>query len=265
MDLEMQQFLFDLQGYLVIEDVLSAAEVGVLKDAIAAQDPELSEGLSRFGAASGSTATASGFLDWGQPFCDLLDHEAILPILRFRLGDCFRLERIYGLHAYAGAPGYPLHADYGVNAPNADSDAAEYFPHRDNRVLNGFVVVAWSLAEAGPQQGGFCCIPGSHKSNFKVPESVMEARERASCVIMPPAPAGSVTLFSEALMHGTVPWTAEQERWTLLFKYCVSHLTWSNRRVRAPGNVELSKRQQLLFHEPGDPHRFFPSLFEGTE
>ena len=147
-------------------------------------------------------------------------------------------------------------------ATAAESEPGEYFPHRDHRILNGFVVVAWSLADAGAEHGGFCCIPGSHKSSFKLPQSVMDDPHSASCVIRPLTPQGSVVLFSEALMHGTSPWMAEHARLSLLYKYCVSNLTWSNQRVRPPENMELSKRQTQLFHEPGDPHRYFPSLFE---
>jgi hypothetical protein len=29
--------------------------------------------------------------------------------------------------------------------------------------------------------------------------------------------------------------------------------------------VELTARQQILLREPADPHRHFPSLFEGSE
>ena len=41
-DLELQQYLFDLQGYLVIHDVLGAAEVAVLNRLIDAVRPERS-------------------------------------------------------------------------------------------------------------------------------------------------------------------------------------------------------------------------------
>jgi len=261
-DLETQQFLFDLQGYLVIEGVLSGTEVAALVEGIAAQQLDLPAGVARFGGAAGNAGDVPGFLAWGDPFCTLLDHEAIMPVLRCRLGDCFRLERVYGLHAAAGSRGHSLHADYGANAPHAEARSGDFFPHRDHLSLNGFVVVAWSLADAGPGLGGFSCIPGSHKSNFKVPQAILDDPSNASCVVVPPVPAGSVILFSEALVHATAPWCAEHERWSLLYKYCVSSLTWSNQRVQPPENTTLSVRQQKLFHDPGDPHRFFPSLFE---
>ena len=62
-------------------------------------------------------------------------------------------------------------------------------------------------------------------------------------------------------MHGTAPWTADHERRTLLFKYCVSHMAWSRARVLPPPDVPLTARQQALLTEPADPHTFVPSLF----
>ena len=54
---------FDLHGYLVIHNVLGAAEVAE---------------RIRFGSAAGLHGPDHGFLNWGEPFCRLLDHEAIL-------------------------------------------------------------------------------------------------------------------------------------------------------------------------------------------
>ena len=47
----------------------------------------------------------------------------------------------------------------------------------------------------------------------------------------------------------------------LLYKYCVSHMAWTSRRVAQPDDIELTERQKILFREPADPHRHFPSLF----
>ena len=69
----------------------------------------------------------------------------------------------------------------------------------------------------------------------------------------------------EALTHGTAAWRGKHERRSLLYKYSVSHMVWLARRVQPPANVELTPRQEILFGEPGDPHRHFPSLFEGFE
>ena len=255
-DGELQQYLFDLQGYLVVEDLLSADEVSICNELIDRKLPE------NAGVRFGSAPEGSGFLVWGQPFCHLLDHLRIIPILRFRLGDCFRLDRIYGMRMRKGMPRGELHADYGASSLTSENQQGEYRPFRDNEILNGFVVVAWNLTPGGPDHGGFCCIPGSHKCNYRVPSEIMEAPEAASCVTVPSAPAGSAILFTEALTHGTTAWRADHERRTLLYKYCVSQMAWTAGRVEAPRNAELTPRQRKLFLEPADPHRHFPSLFE---
>ncbi len=188
-----------------------------------------------------------------------------MPILRFRLGDCFRLDRLYGICMRDGMPRGRLHADYGAMAPTSGSLPGKYYHPRDNEIINGFTVVAWNLSPTGPEYGGFCCIPGSHKSSFRLPQKIYDAPEKAPCVVIPSAPAGSAILFTEALTHGTTTWKGKHERRSLLYKYCVSHIAWTSKRVQPPTNVELTPRQKILFSEPADPHRYFPSLFEGFE
>ena len=257
-ELHLQQYLFDVQGYLVIEDALSAAELSKLNRLLDGQQLPAPGQTQRFGSAPGG----SGFLEWGQPLCDLLDHPRIMPILRFRLGDCFRLDRVYGMYMRQGMKRGQLHADYGATRRTSRAQPGEYVPFRDNQISNGFVVVTWCLSDSGPGKGGFRCIPGSHKSNYRLPQQIDEALEDAPCVVIPEAPAGSAILFTEALTHGTAAWQAKHERRSLLYKYCVSHVAWQARRVEPPTNAELTPRQQILFRDPADPHTHFPSLFE---
>ena len=78
-DLQLQQYLFDVQGYLVIENVLSLDELAALNQHIDEQQLPTPGKVQRFGSAPGG----SGFLQWGKPFCELLDHPKIMPILQF--------------------------------------------------------------------------------------------------------------------------------------------------------------------------------------
>jgi hypothetical protein len=244
-DRDLQQYLFDLHGYLVIRDVLKPAEVAELNRLIdARQLPSPRESI-RFGSAAGKHGPDHGFLNWGEPFCRLLDHEAIMPILRFRLGDCFRLDRLYGIRMHKGQTMGAMHADYGASARNSFTRPGERFHFATNSIYEGFTVAAWNLTDCGPDHGGFWCIPGSHKSHFKLPRQIHEAPEQASCVVIPEIPAGSV----------------DHERRTLLYKYCVSQMAWSRARVLPPPDVALTPRQQALLTEPADPHTFVPSLF----
>src|SRR5947208_13756735 len=113
---ELQQYLFDLQWYLVMHNVLGAAEVAELNRLIDAQRRPSPRGSIRFGSAAGKHGPDHGFLNWGEPLCRLLDHEAIMPILRLRLGDCFRLDRLYRIGLHKAQPMAPTHAAYGPAA-----------------------------------------------------------------------------------------------------------------------------------------------------
>ena len=181
-----------------------------------------------------------------------------MPVLRFRFGEAFRLDRLYGMYMRKGMGYGELHADYGATARNSGAQPGEYYPFRLNQIYEGFIVVAWALSDAGPGHGGFCCIPGSHKSNFRLPQQISDNFEESPQVIIPKVPAGSVILFSESLTHGTATWQADHERRTLLYKYCVSHIAWTSKRVEMPTEVELTPRQQLLLRDPGDPSHSLP-------
>jgi hypothetical protein len=259
-DFEMMQYQFDLQGYLVIENVLSEAELAVLNALLDENNLPEDGKKNRFGSAP----DGAGFLDWGKPFCDLMDHPRILPALRMRLGGSFRLDRLYGMCMDAGMKRGRLHSDYGASSANSVTPPGErYFPP-EWELVQGFVVVSWSLTDAGPGLGGFCCIPSSHKTNYRLPRSIGEIGEDSPIVIVPEAPAGSAVLFTEALTHGTADWVAPHQRRTLLYKYCLPQMAWRPNRVSHPEHVSLTERQVALLTHPSDP-RFFPSLFDDEE
>jgi len=244
---DLDKYLFDLRGYMVVEDVLSAEEVsevnGLIDDRFEAEV-----------ALQYSKRHQGGFLPWGQSFVDLLDHDRIMPLLKFILGDGFRLDHYYAIYADKGAGPLNFH---GGNRPY---DPPEYYHFRNDRMYNGLTVVSWQLCDVGPEQGGFCCIPGSHKSNWPTPPEIKEAHVGADCVLTPAAKAGSVVIFTEALTHGSAPWIADHQRRSLLFKYSPAQQSWSSKHIQPPDGVTLTDRQKLLFEPPYFSGR--QSLFE---
>ena len=245
---DLEKYLFDLRGYIVVEDVLSAAELAELNgiiDGRFAEEVEMKDSKRHQG----------GYLSWGQPFVDLLDHDRIMPLLKFILGDGFRLDHYYAIYADEGAG--PL----GFHGGNRPYDPPEYYHFRNDRMYNGLTVVSWQLCDVGPKAGGFCCIPGSHKSNWPCPPDIKEAHIGADCVAIPEAKAGSVVIFTEALTHGSAPWIAEHQRRSLLFKYSPAQQSWSQKHIEAPEDVPLTERQKLLFEPPYFNQR--QSLFDG--
>jgi len=275
---ELYRYLYDLQGYLVIPDVLSPDQVATLNRLIdenadpvpenwrelAARDRLGMYNVWRFGMAGGSYPSGPGFLAWGQPFVDLMDHPLSMQLLRMQLGDCFRLDRIFGMRMREGHPNGRLHSDYGASQPFSDATPGRYYHQPAHQALHGFGVAVFNLSDCGPDTGGLRLIPGSHNSHYRLPQCIRDD-EYSEVVISPDAPAGSLTLFTEATTHGTGGWTASYERRSLLYKYCASQLTWSRTRVTAPEGIALTERREKLLREPAGGHWFFESLFRDGE
>ena len=51
-------------------------------------------------------------------------------------------------------------------------DPSQYHHFSHGRMSCGLCVAAWQLTDVQPGDGGFACIPGSHKSNIWPPQSV---------------------------------------------------------------------------------------------
>jgi hypothetical protein len=235
---EEELYLFDLRGYLVIKGALSPEEVAQLNDLIDARPP--------WAEASGSLYIHTGFdqetmddgnkdpeqgpvdfysgllLDWGDPIRRLVGHPAVISYLKELVGADFRLDHGYAIFQKKGhgASGHELH---GGGSPY---DPMQFYLHRDGRPVNGLTVFSFALTDALPGAGGFCCIPGSHKSNMPFPERYKDLGNPVEAVVQIPVAAGDVIVFTEALSHGALRWTAGHERRALLFKYCPGCMQW---------------------------------------
>ena len=112
--------------------------------------------------------------------------------------------------------------------------------------------------------GGLAVIPGSHKSNFNVPEDIRTLRRNSPIVRQVPTKAGDCVIFTERLLHGTLPWQGPGIRRTLFFKYAPGSLSWENRSylphaeiqaIRAIENQLTPGQRKLLMSASADDHR----------
>ncbi|MFI7080183.1 phytanoyl-CoA dioxygenase family protein [Micromonospora sp. NPDC049903] len=231
-----ERFLFDLRGFVVLREVLGPEQLGEVNRIIDGQ--ELPPPGDTF-----ADQIFSGFLSWGPAFTDLLDHERVFPIVTTLLNRP-RLDRYYGIRMRAGTTGLPLHG----GALEADGQS-EFYHFHHGRMANGVITVSWALTDMLAGQGGFVCIPGSHKSNHPLPKSW---DYRAEAVHHVPMAAGDVLVFNGAMAHGTHPWHADHERRSVMFKYAPGHLAWSKVYLdwAAELRQSLSPRQQALLEPP---------------
>ena len=213
-----EKFEFDLGGYLVIREVLSSVEVAELN---ALADEAWSGEYDEAGFRSTDNVSR-----WGPHFRDLIDHPGIIAYLVDLLGPKFRIDHDYCIFTRRGTTRLGLH---GGPSPQYDIGGDHWYRYFDGTIRNGLTVFSYCLSDAGPGDGGFTCVPGSHKTNLSegMPADVATFERAAHYVYQPTVRAGDVIVFTEALIHGTMVWNADHERRSLLYKYSPGHSSWS--------------------------------------
>ena len=233
---ERERYEFDLHGYIVRRGVLSANQVQALNIAVdllsipEPGEPIMSQRFSRYFASA-------------RCFRDLIDHEAVLDVMIELCGEYVRLDHAYGIVMNPGQTGLGLH---GGGTPH---DPAQYYEVRGGRMYNGLVAAQWALVDHRPGDGGFGCIPGSHRANFPLPAPVPD-----DWIVQVPMQAGDLVIFTEALTHCTIPWKGATTRRSLFHKYAPGHLAWAKHYGTDLGELAasgvLTPRQQVLMDPP---------------
>ena len=235
---DQERYLFDLQGYLVIPNALSA-------DQLAALNTLLDERITREMAPDASTHRFGDLLSWGQPYVDLLDNRHVETHLTEILGEQFRMDHVYldVIRSGLSPIGATLH---GGGTPY---NPVTFYDFRNGRMHSGLFVVAYNLADVGPEDGGFACVPGSHKSNYPFPTEWRDLSDRQPFVERITGPAGTAVLFTEALTHGPLPWSGKAERRTLFYKYHHHGGAWSA-SYPVPDGLVVTERQRRILEAP---------------
>lgn len=257
---EEELYLFDLNGYLVLEEVLTPAEVDEANAAIDRHADAVNIRLGDLSLAGESTTLGGttgrgdlgGMLGWEEPWRDvfrlMLSHPRIVRFLNQIVGPGFRMDHSPGLITMRkGAEGCTLH---GSSGPHFDPN--QYYVYRDGQMHNGLTVVAWQLEDVEEGDGGLCLIPGSHKANFACPRPIKLWHRRREIVRPITCRAGDVVIFTEAVTHGTLPWRSERERRSLLYRYSPANLAYATGYMPWPEQMleGMTAEQRAILEPP---------------
>ena len=237
-----EKFTFDLEGYLVVKGVLNPDEVDEVNS--------LADRVWPGGYDERSIRRVSEVSRWGSSTQRLMDHPGIVPYLAELLGPYVRIDHDYSIFMQKGGSAGRLHG--GPAMQGGVKAADHWYRYHDGVIRNGLTVFSYCLSHAGTGDGGFGCVPGSHKSNFTdcIPDDVRHWDRRPHYVRQVEAEAGDVIIFTEALVHGTVPWTAAHERRSLLYKYSPGHSSWSQSYYDADAYPDATEQQRRLMAPP---------------
>jgi len=229
---DIDRFNFDLNGFIVLRGVLSESEVAAANKAIDENQHQLAE---RKGAlrntksntplsGDGSTGRRdlSGMLGWpeGQRevFRNILAHPRLVPYYTALLGAGYRMDHLPLLiTSETGAEGFSLHG--GPLGGDGSFNPTLQYRCVGGQMWNTLLAVSVVLVDHNEGDGGFCVVRGSHKLNFPVPPDMATGEALSENVFQPVTRAGDVVLFSEATVHGALPWTADRQRRIALYRF----------------------------------------------
>jgi len=214
---EMERFIFECFGYLIIPDVLSAAECD--------EALEAAKRLHGNKPAEKFRQVGKGFET--EPAIErLMDHPAVLPKVRALYGDRFVLQAAW----CTVMPANSTHTSW-----HQDGSGAFDFKQLGYPVPLLQLRASFNLTDQSEEgMGNMAMIPGSHRSPAPLPKEVR--REAYACPIQHiiRAQRGSVLLFHNGVWHCPMPSQLDYDRYNMHFIYSPPWLRRSDREVTDP-------------------------------
>ena len=244
-----QKYLFDVAGYLLVEDVLSRDHckrlIDALYEVIDTPSDQLPKGVYH-SEPSPTEISVGDLTSIGPIFADLIDLPPVIDILTEIINPQLRLEISYAIIRRKGFTGLDLHGGGNGLDPNFT------YRHFNGRIFAGHSVVAFNLTDVSEEEGGFVCVPGSHNAHFSTPGDLSDLKDGkvdTSVLRSVPCQAGSVVIFTEALAHGAGPWNNDRERVNLFYKYNHAGLKWRPFWPSQEALERMTPAQRLFYSE----------------
>lgn len=183
-------------------------------------------------SARGCRLDLGGMLSWAPPYRDvfrsLLAHPGLVPALTALLGPGYRMDHLpLGLIQNKGSEGFALHGGP-LNSEGRFNPTLQYRCVQGD-IFNSLLAMSVVLSDHNAGDGGFCVVRGSHKSSFPVPKEFIDGGGALGSehLHQPVTRAGDVIFFSEATVHGALPWTAEHQRRACLYRFAPATSSYS--------------------------------------
>lgn len=213
-----QRYLFDINGYLHLPNVLSNRELAAGRAAIdryiATPDDELPEGFSR---SDDGKSYANGFA-FDKALESLIFHPTLWPIVKEFTHDRPAFSRgtlLVDSHRHESLRLHCAREDFGWPSTRYDT--------REGRIFCDDFVIFPYFDDVFPGDGGLLVVPGSHKAAFARPPSLFnrgvtaELKDLPVGVVNVTPRAGDAVVMTEMLAHGTLQWQpTDRQRRTLV-------------------------------------------------
>lgn len=242
MPTEMQDYLFDLRGFIVLKGAVSKDEVAALNagiNALTDMEPNSWRGyVHRQDNGLGSQMRWQQAYEIGAPFEQLIDHPAWINHMNRYVGgdDGLFIDEAFIIHQGPGN-GQLFHSG------GHKRRIRTQFRFHNNEFRCGQVNALVALTDIGPGDGPTVVIPGSHKSNLMHPIYKAENRVLGEIEVEEAVPvyyeAGDVLIFVDSLSHAGGPRTNPGHRRVVIYRYGPH---WGHNRLGYQPSPELLAR-----------------------
>jgi len=213
-DLSRAKAELDAEGYCIVEDVLSRAEVQALKSRLVEQAE--GERVRKVAFLDGGTAKPNQrvwmLMNKGRVFRDLMLHPIVDSLMSHLLGPDYLLSSLTANIAGPGGEPMVLHTDQGY--------VGFWTP------LPVVANIAWMLDDFREANGGTRLVPRSHLNREATPRSSSFApgqllnTPKPEDTIAAEGKAGSILCFDGRVWHGTGANSTDRPRHALLSYHC---------------------------------------------
>ncbi|HEY3331308.1 MAG TPA: phytanoyl-CoA dioxygenase family protein [Capsulimonadaceae bacterium] len=243
MSQELNDYLFDLRGYLMLEGAVDAGHIASLNSALdefpALEWGEWHGNVQRYDNNGAAGVELQNIVEGGEPFERLIDHPSWISLLRRYCGESesyveglFIDECFASIRRSGGF--FPIHSGGYHGAIRGQ------YRYANNVFRCGQVNILLALTDVGPGDGGTMIVPGSHKSNFPHPQaSVGGNMDDFTGVVEVNMKKGDALLFVDGISHGASTRTNPGERRVVIYRYGVS---WGATRYGYKYSDELIDR-----------------------
>ena len=234
---EKEFYFLDLNGYLVLRGVMDEewlaqanAAIDKYEDRIIVGD-ELARGSKSL--AGTGRPLLGGLTQLPSPHCDpfrrMLAHPAVEHRLNWMGASGGRTGGGTAFCAVKGTSGHSLHDS------NEPLNPGRGYIYQNGRSYCEAVTVTWQLRDVAEPDGGFACVPGSHKAYYRMPRGVSSCDDHMGLVKHVAVKAGDVLFFMDGgTTHGTLAWKNDISRRGILHKYSSRNFNRSGGELTHP-------------------------------
>ena len=241
---EEQKYLFDLQGYIVLKDVIPQSVIEACNKALNRFEnmppEEFPAPLCLGTPKTEKELYISNILESDPDFIPLIDIPEVLDVILGVTGGPYRLNHTYTIFRWGG--GYTgLHMHGTPIIPKCQ------YHCRNGQMVSTLTKAVFPMLDGDVEDGCFAVIPGAHKSNFPKPWG---NHPDENPVLTPiPAKAGDAIIFTEALTHGSMVNISGRPRRTLYYCYSIGYMPdWGGQGLHFSDHImdNLSEEQREI-------------------